>query len=74
MNAIEALNSHRRATVGHVSRFTTGDQAVRWVGVAALRRAEARLYRIAGYRHLPLLVQALGVHPSRLDEATARAS
>jgi hypothetical protein len=48
-------------------------QALRWVAVAALR-VEPRFYRIAGYRHLPLLAQALDVHASRLDEATARAS
>jgi hypothetical protein len=30
--------------------------------------------RIAGYRYLPLLAQALDVHASRLDEATVRAS
>ncbi len=72
-NAIEALNSQIRATVRRVSRFTTGDQALRWAAVAALR-AEARLYRVAGYRYLPLLAQALEVSVSRLDEATARAS
>lgn len=72
-NAIEALNSQLRATVRRVSRFATGDQALRWATVAALR-AEARLYRMAGYRHLPLLAQTLEVFVSRLDEATARAS
>ena len=72
-NAIEALNSQLRATVRRVSRFTTGDQALRWAAVAALR-TEAHLYRLAGYRQLPLLAQALEVYVSRLEEATARAS
>ena len=36
-NAIEALNSQLRATVRRVSRFTTGDQVLRWAAVAALR-------------------------------------
>lgn len=72
-NAIEALNSQLRSTVRRVSRFTTGDQAVRWATVAALR-AENRLYRMAGYRHLPLLAQALEIFVSRLDEATPCAS
>ena len=72
-NAIEALNSQLRATVRRISRFTTGDQALRWAAVAALR-VEPRLYRIAGYSHLPILAEALEVYASRLDEATACAS
>jgi len=72
-NAIEALNSQIRATVRRVSRFTTGDQALRLATVAALR-VEPRLYRIAGYSHLPLLAQALEVYAGRLEEATACAS
>ncbi|MDA8346365.1 MAG: transposase [Thermaerobacter sp.] len=72
-NAIEAANSQFRAAVRRVSRFTKGEQALRWVAVAALR-AEPRFYRIAGFRYLPLLAQALDVHASRLDEAAARAS
>ena len=72
-NAIAALNSQLRSTVRRVSRFTTGDQALRWAAVAALR-VEPRLYHIARYSHLPILAQALEVHASRLDEATARAS
>ena len=72
-NAIEVLNSQLRATVRRVSRFTTGNQALRRAAVAALR-VEPRLYRIAGYSHLPILAQALEVFASRLDEATARAS
>ncbi len=72
-NAIEALNSQLRATVRRVSRFTTGDQALRWAAVAALR-AEPRLYRIAGYRYLPLLAEALEVYVHRLDDVTTQAS
>ena len=72
-NAIEALNSQRRATVRRVSRFTTGDQALRWAAVAALR-AEPRLYRIAGYRYLPLLAEALEVYVHRLADVTTQAS
>lgn len=72
-NAIEALNSQWRATVRRVSRFTTGDQALRWAAVAALR-AEPRLYRIAGYRYLPLLAEALEVYVHRLEDVTTQAS
>lgn len=72
-NAIESANSQFRSTVRRISRFTTGEQALRWVAVAALR-VEPRFYRIAGYRYLPLLAQALDVHANRLDEAIARAS
>ena len=72
-NAIEALNSQLRATVRRVSRFTTGDQALRWAAVAALR-AESRLYRIAGYRYLPLLAEALEVYVHRLEDVTTQAS
>ena len=72
-NAIEALNSQLRATVRRVSRFTTGDQALRWAAVAALR-AEPRLYRIGGYRYLPLLAEALEVTVHRLEDVTTQAS
>jgi transposase-like protein len=72
-NAIEAANSQFRATVRRVSRFTTGEQALHWVAVAALR-VEPRFYRIAGYKYLPILAQALDLHASRFEEATARVS
>ena len=72
-NAIEALNSQLRATVRRVSRFTTGDQALRWAAVAALR-AEPRLYRISGYRYLPVLAEALEVYVHRLEDVTTQAS
>ena len=41
--------------------------------VAALR-AERHFYGITGYRHLPLLAQALDFHASRVGEPAARAS
>ena len=72
-NAIEALNSPLRATVRRVSRFTTGDQALRWAAVAGLR-AEPRLYRMAGTRYLPLLAEALEVTVHRLEDVTTHVS
>jgi putative transposase len=69
-NASEALNSQLRATVRRVSRFTTGDQAVRWAAVAALR-AEPRLYRISGYRYLPVLAE--GQSPTAAQALTVQA-
>ena len=43
------------------------------LGCSAALRAEPRLYRIAGYSHLPILAEALDVYAGRFDEATARA-
>jgi len=65
-NAMEALTARRRATVRRVSRFTTGDRALRWAAVAALR-VEPRLYHVAGYSQLPILAQA-----ERREPATRR--
>jgi hypothetical protein len=42
--------------------------------MTAALRVEPHFYRIAGYRYLPLLAQALEVHAGRFEEATARAS
>jgi transposase-like protein len=72
-NAIEALNSQLRATVRRVNYFTTGDQALRGAAVAA-SRAEPRLYRIAGYRYLPLLAESPAVYVHRLDDVTTPVS
>jgi len=72
-NAIEAFNSQLRRSVRRVSRFSSGDQVIRWAGVAAMQ-AEPRLYRIAGYRQLPILAEALQAHAARLQETGARNS
>lgn len=53
-----ALTSQRQGFIRCVSCFTTGDQAVRWAAVAALR-AEPRLYQISGSRYLPMLAKPL---------------
>jgi len=72
-NAIEALHGQMRAKVRRVSRFVHGAQAFRWAVTAALA-TEERLYRIAGYRQLPVLAQALLSHVQRLQEAKTQAS
>ncbi len=41
-----------------VKRWQGGDHRLRWVG-SALLFAESRWNRIRGYRHLPVLINAL---------------
>lgn len=72
-NTIEALNSQMRAVVRRVSRYSSGNQALRWAATAALK-AEARLYRIAGHKELPLLADALKTYVDRCSDVKDRAS
>ena len=65
--------------LGHEGVATTqiylhADLALKEKAIARTTPPKPRFCRVAGYRHLPLLAQALELHASRLEEATARAS
>jgi len=57
-NCIEALNSMIADRTDKVKRWTNSVQRHRWLA-AALLDSQPRLRRVSGYRHLPLLRQAL---------------
>ena len=57
-NCIEALNSMTGELTRKVNRWNNSPQRHRWVA-AALLDIEPRLRRVSGYKHLPLLRQAL---------------
>jgi transposase-like protein len=57
-NCIESLLSQVGAYTDKVDRWRTSEQKHRWVA-SALLAIEPRLHRIKGYRHLPLLREAL---------------
>ena len=57
-NCIEALNSMTGDLTRKVKRWTNSPQRHRWVA-AALLDIEPRLRRVKGYKHLPMLRQAL---------------
>jgi len=57
-NCIEALNSMAGDLTHKVKRWTNSLQRHRWLG-AALLDIQPRLRKVNGYRHLPLLRQAL---------------
>ena len=57
-NCIETLNSMAGDLTRKVKRWTNSAQRHRWLG-AALLDIQPRLRRVNGYRHLPLLRQAL---------------
>ncbi len=57
-NCIEALNSMTGDLTRKVKRWNNSPQRHRWVA-AALLDIEPRLQRVKGYKHLPLLRQAL---------------
>ena len=57
-NCIESLLSQVGAYTDKVDRWRTSEQKHRWVA-SALLSIEPRLHRIKGYRHLPLLREAL---------------
>ncbi|MEW6047543.1 MAG: IS256 family transposase, partial [Bacillota bacterium] len=47
-----------RTVARNVKRWQNGEQVLRWAA-AGLLEAESRFHRIAGYRDIPVLVQAL---------------
>ncbi len=57
-NAMESAFDAVRTVARNVKRWQNGDQILRWTA-AGLLEAESRFHRIAGYRDLPLLIQAL---------------
>lgn len=58
-NIIENSIRNVRATIGRVTRWREEtDQAARWMGLA-MTRAEKGLRKLAGYRELPQLAEAL---------------
>jgi len=57
-NCIESLNSMTGDLIRKVKRWTHSPQRHRWVATALLD-IEPRLRRVNGYKHLPLLRQAL---------------
>lgn len=57
-NCIEAINSMAEGLCAKVDRWTNSKQKQRWLA-AALRDIEPRLRRVHGYKHLPLLRQAI---------------
>jgi transposase-like protein len=59
-NCLESLNAQLGQLTDKVDRWRTSDQKQRWVA-SALLAIEPRLRRIKGYRHLPMLQQALRV-------------
>ena len=69
-NCIESLNSMAGDLTRKVKRWTHSPQRHRWVA-AALLDIEPRLRRVKGYKHLPLLRQALKTDLN-LDNQDAR--
>lgn len=57
-NCVESILAQVERRCGKVSRWTDSEQKHRWLA-AALLDTEPRLNRIAGYRHLPKLREAL---------------
>lgn len=77
-NPIESLNAQVEDRLGRIKRYASSDQRCQWVALALLE-AEMRLRRLDGYRHLPLLQQALlqqalHRHIDRLTEELTAAS
>ena len=59
-NCIENVNSLLEQLTHNVRRWTNSSQRHRWVATALLD-IEPRLRRVKGYRHLPMLRQAIQV-------------
>ena len=71
-NCIESLNSMTGDLTRKVKRWTHSPQRHRWVATALLD-IEPRLRRVKGYKHLPMLRQALK-NDLNLDNQDARQS
>ena len=70
-NCIEALNSMTGNLTRKVNRWNNSPQRHRWVAPALLD-IEPRLRRVSGYKHLPLLRQALKNNLNLGDNQDAR--
>ena len=57
-NCIENVNSLLEQLTHNVRRWTNSSQRHRWVATALLD-IEPRMRRVKGYRHLPMLRQAI---------------
>lgn len=57
-NVIESAIDGARKAIRNVQRWQTGEELLRWTAVNLLEAA-SRFQRIAGYRDLPVLVEAL---------------
>lgn len=66
-NMIESVNAHVQTRLTKIKHYLSSDQRCAWVAMA-LWEAEERFYRLSGYRHLPLLQQALRRHIDTLTE------
>jgi len=66
-NMIESVNAHVQTRLRKIKHYLSSDQRCAWVAMA-LWEAEERFYRLSGYRHLPLLQQALRRHIDTLTE------
>jgi len=60
-NCLESINAHIQRLTRKVTSWRTSDQRQRWLA-SALLDVEPQLRKIKGYRHLPLLQQALQRH------------
>ena len=69
-NLIESVMARLEAKTQRVTRWRTSDQKLRWCG-AALDAMERQFRRVKGYRHLPLLKQALHRKLSLTNAAAA---
>lgn len=72
-NMIESLNAQVEDRLGKIKRYVSSEQRCQWVALALLE-AETRMRRLDGYRHLPLLQQALHRHIDHLTEELTAAS
>jgi len=57
-NVLESVNAMAEQRCGRVDHWKNSNQKQRWLA-AALLDIEPRLRRLLGYRHLPLLRQAI---------------
>ncbi len=57
-NLLESVMARVEAKTARVARWRTSDQKLRWCA-SALLAIEVQFRRVKGYRHLPVLVQAL---------------
>jgi len=69
-NLIDSVMPQREDKTAKVDQWRTSDQKLRWCG-AALLAVEKRFRRVKGYKHQPLLVNALKAKMNATTEAGA---
>lgn len=65
-NCIESIISVGRRVTGNVKRWENGQMVGRWMA-ASMEVAEKQFRKVAGYKEIPILIEALAAHAKEVS-------